>query len=77
MRAEYHLQDEQWTAKQGKYKPDVKVEQEIPDVERPWLSAKDARAFSGTTENVVGDDVPRDDNQFTIEDAVDNDLEKL
>ena len=48
-------------------KPDVEVQDKIPNVEMPRLYAIDVGAFTATTKNIVQDDVYGDTHYLAVE----------
>ncbi len=64
------LQQEERQGDKGEDEPDVEVEEEVLEVEVPRLSAVQVGAASGG-EDVVLDDVPRDNLDLFVEKGVD------
>jgi hypothetical protein len=71
LRAEDGLHKEEWSRQHCENKPNVKVQQQISNVECPWFGTKDLGASSLTTENVVCDNVPRYQDNLVEESVVD------
>lgn len=74
---EKSLNQDERTGQHCKNKPDVEVQEQVPDIEGPGLSAKDLRASALTAENVVRDDIPGHKDNLPEEGVVDCHLEGL
>lgn len=60
-------EDEEGEGEEGEGEEDVEVEEEVADIEVPWLGAVDVRAFVGGAEDVVEDDVEGDEGGEAVE----------
>jgi hypothetical protein len=70
------LQEKEGEGEECKDEPDVKVQEEVLEVEERRLRAIEVRAASGG-EDVVFDDVPRDNLNLLVEECVDRRVKNL
>lgn len=63
--------------KQGKRDSNIEVQNEVVEVEVPRLCAVQDRPTFRTAEDIVFDDVPGDDDEFAIREAIDTDDRNL
>lgn len=69
--AEKLVQHLQWQRSDSQNKPDVEIENEVPDIEMPGLSAIDIRPLSRPTKDIVQNNVQWYADQFLVEEGVD------
>lgn len=70
------LEEEERQGEHGEDEPGIEVQEQILEVEGPWLGAVEVRA-AGLGENVVIDNVPRDDLELFVEKGVDGRVDSL
>jgi hypothetical protein len=71
------LQCKQWHSGYRKYKPDIEVQEKVPDIEVPRFSPIDLRASARSAEYVVHYDVERHKRFIFIKEGRYDKLEKL
>ena len=64
------MEEEDREGEEGEDDADVEIQQEVSEVEGPWLGAVEVGA-AGVGEDVVLDDVPRDDFKLSVKESVD------
>lgn len=74
---EYLLQEEEGESSDRQYKPNIEVEEKVLDVEMPWFGTVNFRAFSRAAEDVVEDDIQRDNHRLLVEKPRYNEFKKL
>jgi hypothetical protein len=70
------LEEHEGEGEEGEDEPNVEVQEEVPEVEGPRLSAVQVGA-AGFGEDVVLDNVPRDDLKLFVEKSVDGRVASL
>lgn len=77
LRPENCLEGKQWCSQHSKNEPDIEVKQQVPDIERPWLCAKDLRASSFAAKDVVSDNIPRNNSKLSKKHIVNSNFRGL
>jgi hypothetical protein len=52
------LDEEKRSGQHRQHKPDIEVQEQVSDIESPWLRTEDFGPFILTPEDIVGDNVP-------------------
>ena len=58
----------------GQKKPDVKVEQQVPEVVMVGLCSEDTRSSIFTSKDIIKDKTPWNNHKLTVEKGVDSSL---
>lgn len=77
LRPENCLEGKQWCSQHSKNEPDIEVKQQVPDIERPWLCAKDLRASSFAAKDVVSNNIPRNNSKLSKKHIVNSNFRGL
>jgi hypothetical protein len=77
MRSKCRLQNQERSGAESQNEPNIKIEEQISNIECPRLGTEDIRTLVPGTKDVVGYNVPGYHNKFPVEKTINGDFKAL
>jgi hypothetical protein len=77
MRSKYRLQNQERSGAESQNEPNIKIEEQISNIECPRLDTEDVRTLAPRAKDIVGYNVPGYHDKFSVEKTINGDFKAL